>query len=66
MYGLKGPGLSTNRKHICDNKNIIGDPPWPTTMTWWYIITKAGWDTREIYDMVDWEAKWEASKTIRG
>ena len=31
-----------------------------------YIIQTAGWDTREIYDMVDWTARHEASKTLRG
>jgi hypothetical protein len=29
-----------------------------------YIIQTAGWDTREIYDMVDWTARHEASKTL--
>ena len=32
-----------------------------------YIIQMAGWDTREIYDMVDWTARHEARKqTLRG
>ena len=32
-----------------------------------YIIQTAGWDTSEIYDMVNWTAaRHEASKTLRG
>ena len=32
-----------------------------------YIMQMAGWDTREIYDMVDWTARHEARKqTLRG